>query len=170
MAIISSYPTITPTSSDLVLIVDTSKDGNPTKTATISSVNALATDPDVQVLTKTLTKAEYQALQTTDATLVVAQGADKYIKILSITATFTPEVGGNQMSFVTLDVGTTKSAAGTKIQAQIPVSVSGVTTKTVYSMATIGSIIDANLPLIVGTQTAVTGDGTLQFNVRYQVI
>jgi hypothetical protein len=37
-------------------------------------------------------------------------------------------------------------------------------------MATTGSIIDANLPLIVGTQTAVTGDGTLQIDLRYQVI
>jgi hypothetical protein len=44
MAIISSYPTITPTSSDLVLVVDTSEDGNPTKTATIGSVNALGGD------------------------------------------------------------------------------------------------------------------------------
>ena len=42
MAIISSYPTITPTSSDLVLVVDTSEDGNPTKTATISSVAAFS--------------------------------------------------------------------------------------------------------------------------------
>ena len=42
MAIISSYPTITPTSSDLVLIVDTSEDGNPTKTATIGSVAAFS--------------------------------------------------------------------------------------------------------------------------------
>ena len=32
------------------------------------------------------------------------------------------------------------------------------------------AIIDENLPLIVGTQTAVTGDGTLQFDIRYQVI
>ena len=47
MAIISSYPTITPTSSDLVLVVDTSEDGNPTKTATIGSVNALATAPGI---------------------------------------------------------------------------------------------------------------------------
>ena len=42
MAIISSYPTITPASSDLVLIVDTSEDGNPTKTATIGSVAAFS--------------------------------------------------------------------------------------------------------------------------------
>ena len=41
MAIISSYPTITPTSSDLVLVVDTSKDGNPTKTATINGIGSL---------------------------------------------------------------------------------------------------------------------------------
>jgi hypothetical protein len=38
MAIINSYPTITPTNSDLVLIVDTSEDGNPTKTATVGSI------------------------------------------------------------------------------------------------------------------------------------
>jgi len=42
MAIISSYPTIQPTSSDLVLVVDTSEDGNPTKTATIGSVAAFS--------------------------------------------------------------------------------------------------------------------------------
>ena len=42
MAIINSYPTVTPTSSDLVLVVDTSEDGNPTKTATIGSVAALS--------------------------------------------------------------------------------------------------------------------------------
>ena len=41
MAIISSYPTITPTSSDLVLVVDTSTDGNTTKTATISGIGSL---------------------------------------------------------------------------------------------------------------------------------
>ena len=84
MAIISSYPTITPTSSDLVLIVDTSTDGNPTKTATISSVNALATDPGVQVLTKTLTNAEWLALATTSVEIKIpAPGAGKSIQVLS---------------------------------------------------------------------------------------
>tara|TARA_A200000159_G_scaffold77563_1_gene71856 strand:- start:255 stop:704 length:450 start_codon:yes stop_codon:yes gene_type:complete len=38
MAIIQSYPTVTPTANDLVLIVDTSEDGNPTKTATVSEI------------------------------------------------------------------------------------------------------------------------------------
>jgi len=40
MAIINSYPTVAPTSSDLVLIVDTSIEGNPTKTATVSSLQS----------------------------------------------------------------------------------------------------------------------------------
>jgi len=41
MAIIYSYPNITPTLNDLLLISDTSEEGNPTKTATISSILAL---------------------------------------------------------------------------------------------------------------------------------
>ena len=41
MAIINSYPTVTPANSDLLLLVDTSVEGNPTKTATVSSVSRL---------------------------------------------------------------------------------------------------------------------------------
>ena len=38
MAIINSYPTVVPKSDDLVLIVDTSVEGNPTKTATVGNL------------------------------------------------------------------------------------------------------------------------------------
>lgn len=41
MAIINSYPTVTPENGDLLLLVDTSVEGNPTKTATVSSVASL---------------------------------------------------------------------------------------------------------------------------------
>jgi hypothetical protein len=41
MAIINSYPTVTPSNSDLLLLVDTSVEGNPTKTATVGSVSSL---------------------------------------------------------------------------------------------------------------------------------
>jgi len=41
MAIINSYPTVTPSGDDLVLIVDTSVEGNPTKTATVSSISSI---------------------------------------------------------------------------------------------------------------------------------
>jgi len=40
MAIINSYPTVTPTGDDLVLIVDTSVEGNPTRTARLSSLSS----------------------------------------------------------------------------------------------------------------------------------
>jgi len=56
MAIINSYPTVTPSASDLVLIVDTSQDGNPTKTATISSIQS-ATSPAVTTLVPFVTTA-----------------------------------------------------------------------------------------------------------------
>ncbi len=174
MANAISYPLATPKTGDYLLGTSVPNlnqdDKNPvTRNFGIGDVASLITRGFIEV-TKTLTKAEYQALQATDVTLVVAQGANTYIKLLSITATFVPEAAGNQMSFGDINVGTTASATGTKIQAIIPVGISGITTKTVYSVATVGSIIDANLPLIVGTQVAVTGDGTLKFDLRYQVI
>jgi len=43
MAIINSYPTVTPSNDDLLLLVDTSVEGNPTKTATVSSVASQVT-------------------------------------------------------------------------------------------------------------------------------
>ena len=43
MAIINSYPTATPTGNDLIIGTDVSVEGNPTKTFTIDSINALAT-------------------------------------------------------------------------------------------------------------------------------
>jgi len=173
MAIANSYPMGTPKSGDLLLGTSVPNVGTDEQATTRNfSLDSIAnfTQSGYAEVSKTLTKAEYQALQATDITLVPAQGVGKYIKVLSITATFAPEAAGNQMSFGDINVGTTASVTGTKIQAIIPVGISGITTKTVYSMATIGSIIDANLPLIVGTQVAVTGDGTLQFSIRYQVI
>ena len=40
MAIINSYPTVTPTGSDLIIGTDVSVEGNPTKTATVSSLQS----------------------------------------------------------------------------------------------------------------------------------
>ena len=44
MSKINSYPTITPTSSDLVLISDVSATDNPTKTATVGSITGVISD------------------------------------------------------------------------------------------------------------------------------
>ena len=97
MAIISSYPTITPTSSDLVLVVDTSEDGNPTKTATIGSVNALATAPDIQVATKTITNAQLVTLGTVPVEILPSVTGYIY-EVLGIT-TYAKNSGGSGDSY-----------------------------------------------------------------------
>ena len=84
MAIISSYPTITPTSSDLVLVVDTSEDGNPTKTATIGSVNALATAPGILTAEILVTDAQLRTLGTTPVVILPAVTGYTY-QILGLT-------------------------------------------------------------------------------------
>ena len=84
MAIISSYPTITPTSSDLVLVVDTSEDGNPTKTATIGSVNALATAPGILTATVLVTNAQLRTLGTTRVVILPSVAGYSY-QILGLT-------------------------------------------------------------------------------------
>ncbi len=85
MAIISSYPTITPTSSDLVLVVDTSEDGNPTKTATIGSVNALATAPDISTAEILVTDAQLRTLGTTRVVILPIPESGYAYQILGLT-------------------------------------------------------------------------------------
>ncbi len=83
MAIINSYPTVTPTSDDLVLIVDTSVEGNPTKTATVGSVSTTA----VQSVQKVITSAELLSFNTypIEIKLIEAPGPNKAIIALNAT-------------------------------------------------------------------------------------
>ena len=78
---ITSYPTITPTSGDLVLIADTSGSGNPTKTATASSIAELA---EFSFTKNSITTAQLKSLNTTPVTLVTAPGVGKVIVPISI--------------------------------------------------------------------------------------
>lgn len=86
MAIINSYPTITPTSSDLVLVVDTSEDGNPTKTATVGSINQLGVNStDLIKKDVTLTAAQMLTLQNNASLeLIAAPGAGKLIAVINV--------------------------------------------------------------------------------------
>jgi len=83
MAIINSYPTVTPKSSDLVLIVDTSVEGNPTKTATVGSILTNS----VQHVQRTLTSAELLSFNTypTEIKLIENPGPNKVIVALNAT-------------------------------------------------------------------------------------
>ena len=70
MAIINSYPTATPTGSDLIIGTDVSVEGNPTKTFTIDSVLGLASTSYIKSDKIIVTTEELKALHTTPKVLV----------------------------------------------------------------------------------------------------
>ena len=87
MAIINSYPTVAPADSDLVLIIDTSVEGNPTKTVSIGSINALNYSPSIDLLQKevTLTAAQMLSLNGGGSIEVLpAPGAGKLLALMNV--------------------------------------------------------------------------------------
>ena len=82
---INSYPTITPTNGDLVLISDVSSSGNPTKTATAGSIAELG---EFSFDKTSITSAQIGTLSTIPVTLVGAPGAGKIIVPISIVSNF----------------------------------------------------------------------------------
>ena len=70
MAIINSYPTVTPTGSDLIIGTDVSVEGNPTKTFTIDSILGLASTSYIKSDKIIVTTEELKALHTTPKVLV----------------------------------------------------------------------------------------------------
>ena len=82
MAIINAYPSITPKGSDLVLISDTSVEGNPTKTATISSINAISTAPTIITDKFELSDSQIRNLGTSPVVLVPGE-SDKAVQIIT---------------------------------------------------------------------------------------
>ena len=87
MAIINSYPTVAPADSDLVLITDTSTEGNPTKTVSIGSINALNYSPSIDLLQKdvTLTAAQMLSLNGGGSIEVLpAPGAGKLLALMNV--------------------------------------------------------------------------------------
>ncbi|MBC8397809.1 MAG: hypothetical protein H8E16_12020 [Flavobacteriales bacterium] len=80
MAIINSYPTVTPIGSDLIIGTDVSVEGNPTKTFTIDSVLGLASTSYIKSDKIIITTEELKALHTTPKILVdVPDGNPKKI-------------------------------------------------------------------------------------------
>ena len=85
MAIIYSYPTVTPNSNDLVLLTDTSS-SKATKTASVSSLLSIGLAQDINTTKVTVSSAEILDLHNTPIELVASPGANKIIQILSAMA------------------------------------------------------------------------------------
>ena len=88
MAIIYTYPTVTPTSNDLVILSDVGTSGKPTKTATVSSLLSVGLAQNIDTAKVTLSAAQIAALHSTPVTIVPAPGAGKYLIILSVQLAF----------------------------------------------------------------------------------
>ena len=62
MAIINSYPTVSPTTSDLIIGTDVSTDPISTKTFTVGSIIGLGAAPNIITISKTFTSTEIQTI------------------------------------------------------------------------------------------------------------
>ena len=87
MAIIYTYPSGTPSASDNILgtQVDPITEENKTVQFGIQDVANLATNNYLET-TVTVTSAQLLALNGADVSLIAAQGANKYIKIILVTS------------------------------------------------------------------------------------
>ena len=108
MPIIYTYSTITPTSSDLVLLSDSST-SNATKTATTQSIADLA-DFNFTKTSITTTQLKQMAVGSTPITLIAAPGAGKIVvpvKIIVNLTYATANMTGNTNLVVYQDQGAT---------------------------------------------------------------
>jgi len=123
MAIINSYPTITPKSGDLVLITDTSTEGNPTKTATIASINAIATAPTLITETFELDDNQIKTLGTLPVVLVPGE-SNRVIQVISA-ALFPAGTGVPPSNYVFTGAGVIswQPSGASSGGAEIPISV-----------------------------------------------
>ena len=166
MAIIYTYPVATPTSSDNLLgsRLNPVTEEQETVQFGIGEVAALSANNYIET-TITVTAAQLLALNGSPVTLLAAQGANKYIKILFVT------------SF--LDFNTTQYTASQPLvvgsggfdYASIPNTQFNTNADKVYSPAIAGNTLAANSALTLSTDASPTnGNSPLKLKIRYQVL
>ena len=100
MAIINSYPTVKPTDNDLVLITDTSVEGNPTKTASVGSILSLADSSYIKSDKIQVTTAELRTLNAPVKLLINNPGPDKnIIQVYGVVFEVTGNAALNKLDF-----------------------------------------------------------------------
>lgn len=180
MAIINSYPTITPKASDLVLITDTSTEGNPTKTATISSINAISTAPTLITETFELDDNQIQTLGTLPVTLVPGE-SNKAIQVISA-ALLPAGTGGFGSNYVFTGEGViswrpdSASTGGAEIPISVMNELGGMATANVEAASIRGGQLREGGGLSFGTSDGIdptlngTPAGTCKIYLTYKIL
>ena len=85
MSIIYTYPTVTPSSDDLILLTDTSDSSKATKTATVASMLSAAAQ-GILTVKRTLSIVEVRDLHNIPIELIAAPGVGKALQVLHVSA------------------------------------------------------------------------------------
>jgi len=167
MAIIYTYPTVTPSGVDNIIgtQVDPITEENRTVQFNLGAVNTLATQNYLET-TVTVTKAQLTALQTTDVDLLAAPGANKYIKVLVVSAFL------DYTAPVYTFAATFNLSINNVNQTTLPNTFGQSSADAVYSCAMVEALVAENTALKLTTSGAVGGGGnsTMQIKIRYQIL
>ena len=166
MAIIYTYPSGTPSASDNILgtQVDPITEENKTVQFGIQDVANLATNNYLET-TVTVTSAQLLALNGADVTLIAAQGANTYIKILLVTS-FLDYESIRYTATQPLNVST-----GGNTAASIPTAQYDTAADRVYSPAISSIALAENSAVFLTTDASPTnGNSPLKLKIRYQVL
>jgi len=166
MAIIYTYPSGTPSASDNILgtQVDPITEENKTVQFGIQDVANLATNNYLET-TVTVTSAQLLALNGADVTLIAAQGANTYIKILLVTS-FLDYNSIRYTATQPLNV-----SVGGNTAASIPTAQYDTAADRVYSPAISSIALAENSAVFLTTDASPTnGNSPLKLKIRYQVL
>ena len=170
MAIIYTYPDAAPAGGDKILGTqfDNATEENKTVQFAVDAVANLATNNYLET-TITLTNSQLKGLHLTDVTLIAAPGANKYIRVLAASAFLdytapafvVPATLNAQINSVTqFNIGSAFVQSTADAVCGINVSSSGTQ-----------FIIAANTDLVLSTtQAIITGSGSMQIKLRYQIL
>ena len=166
MAIIYTYPSGTPSASDNIIgtQVDPITEENKTVQFGIQDVANLATNNYLET-TVTVTSAQLLALNGADVTLIAAQGANTYIKILLVTS-FLDYESIRYTATQPLNV-----SVGGNTAASIPTAQYDTAADRVYSPAISSIALAENSAVFLTTDASPTnGNSPLKLKIRYQVL
>ena len=164
MAIIYTYPTVTPSGTDNIIgtQVDPVTEENKTVQFNLGAVNSLATQNYLET-TVTVTAAQVKDLNSNNVLLIAAQGLNKWIKVLEVTMWMDYQ-GVQYAASQPLNVGS-------DVCATIAANRLTGNTDMVYSPAILNSTLQNNTAVYLWTDADPTnGNSPLQFKVRYQVL